>query len=79
MKPKNLNWGEEQAIKQAQDVGLSDVPCIAALLACIERLDDELQRESQAKLHAEGDVETLNERIADMEAELRDAREEAAR
>lgn len=78
MKFKNLNWDEEQAIAKAREVGLSDVPCIAALLACIERLDDELQREAKAKEHAEGEVETLNERIADMEAELRDAREEAA-
>lgn len=79
MKPKNLNWPEEQAIEKARDVGLSDVPCISALIDCIERLDDELQRESQAKLHAEGQVDALNERIADMEAELRDAREEASR
>lgn len=75
---KNLNWGEEQAIEKALDVGLSGVPCIAALIDCIERLDEELQSEAKAKEHAEGEVETLNERIADMEAELRDAREEAA-
>ena len=78
MKFKNLNSGEEQAIEDVQEVSLDNVPCIAALLACIERLDDELHRESQAKEHAEGEVETLNERIADMEAELRDARGEAS-
>ena len=78
MRFKNLNSGEEQDIKTIKNVSLDNVPCIAALLACIERLDEELQAEVQAKLHAEGEVETLNERIADMEAELRDAREEAS-
>lgn len=70
MKLKNLNWDEEQAIEQVQHVGLSDVPCIEALLACIHRLDDELQSERDAKEHAEGEVETLNERIAELEEEI---------
>jgi len=72
---KNLNWDEEQAIEKVRDVGLSNVPCIEALIACIKRLDEELQTQAQAKEHADGEVETLNERIADMEAELRDVRE----
>lgn len=70
MKFKTLTPTEEEAVEMAINLNLSAVGCIDAMIECIQRLDYELNSMSLEKDSAVEELDSMRERISELEAEF---------